>query len=178
MRHKVEKPRCEALTQIGTRCRIKALPGLAYCFRHRHLLNAKQEKQKSFLLSFARFGRLDKARKVAGVTENAHDVWMRDDPDYPDKYEAARMEFVKKEIQFRQRVAYAAKRQIYRLIITGKASPGLLMFASKCCPHDGWKEYGSWIEEEGGKEMVSGLIDALRKLDKEKPRYGQLHAAS
>ena len=166
-----EKRRCSATTQEGRRCRRDAAPGCEVCALHRSRAAYEKAAQDKFLAAYAQCGRVQKAKKIASIDNNYHTRWLKEDPGYVMAFEEATKQFVANEVKFRARVAFAAKRQLYRRIITGRATPAEVIFACKVCPHDGWKEYGS-LEE--GREVVGGLIEALRAMDKGKPANGSI----
>lgn len=46
-------------------------------------------KQKKFLAAFAKLGVITGATEIANVARTDHYRWMKDDPDYPAKFEAS-----------------------------------------------------------------------------------------
>lgn len=48
-----------------------------------------QQKKKAFLAAFAEVGNITRAAEVAGISRAMHYDWLKDDPDYPDLFQAA-----------------------------------------------------------------------------------------
>lgn len=52
--------------------------------------------QAKFLASYATFGLLTRAAKDAVIDQSTHSIWLRDDPEYPEKFKKAQEEFAER----------------------------------------------------------------------------------
>ncbi len=51
-----------------------------------------EARKRAFLAAFAETGRVDKAAEAVGIHRGTHYKWLRDDPDYPERFRQAEQE--------------------------------------------------------------------------------------
>jgi molybdenum-dependent DNA-binding transcriptional regulator ModE len=80
---------------------------------------SQQRKKAAFLAAFAITGNISTASRAAGISRDAHYDWIRNDPDYKKRFDAAQEEAVEQlEAEARRRAEQGVRR-----VVTYKGEP-------------------------------------------------------
>ena len=129
------------------------------------LSKSKHIKRDAFLTAYAEVGTVTHAAELAGVSRNAHYMWMQDDPEYPEKFREAEKqacEVLEKEI--RRRAVEGVDEPVFhkgeQCGTVRKYSDTLLIFAAKGAMPEKYRENAKL--EIDLKANITGQVDLAR----------------
>jgi hypothetical protein len=124
-----------------------------------------QARQRAFLAAYAKLFNISRAAELAGVGRRCHYDWLRDDPEYAERFEDARQAFIDEleEEAYRRAVEGWDEPVFYEGVKVGakrKYSDNLLMFRLKAELPQKYRDRHE-ITGPGGGSLATNVVIEL-----------------
>ena len=133
--------------------------------------NLPQVKKAAFLEAYTESGNLSKAAEVVGINRASHYDWMRDDPQYPEAFAAAREQAIEiMEAELHRRAVEGVEEPVgwYQGEPGGtvrRYSDVLLMFLLKALKPSTYREKVEHTGPDGGPITIEHLAPQMRRIE-------------